>query len=196
MFPSSHDLQPEHLSHITLILGRLLRSGNRVLVVTKPHLDVVSSICDSFSDYRRQVLFRFSIGSVDTRRLRFWEPNAPTFGERIAALRHAFGRGFQTSVSCEPMLDKRTDLVLERTLPFVTDAVWVGKPNFLMGRLRANGEADETTMAAARRLLGDLSDAHIVCLYNAYRHNPKVKWKESVKKTVGLTLSESRGRDT
>jgi DNA repair photolyase len=82
--------------------------------------------------------------------LGFWEPNAPDFHERFMALRHAYNKGFATSVSCEPMLDNNVHLVIDYVEPLVTDSIWLGKANQLIRRLKANGHTDETTISIAR----------------------------------------------
>ena len=38
MFPSSHDITPEHLDKSITMIANILKSGNQVLVVSKPHL--------------------------------------------------------------------------------------------------------------------------------------------------------------
>jgi len=45
MFPSSHDISPNNLDLSLSVLNNLLQGGNEVLVVTKPHLEVVEKIC-------------------------------------------------------------------------------------------------------------------------------------------------------
>jgi DNA repair photolyase len=45
MFPSTHDLFPEHLDVVTGALKSWLESENQVLIVTKPHCDVVKHLC-------------------------------------------------------------------------------------------------------------------------------------------------------
>ena len=73
---------------------------------------------------------RFTIGAMDDDVLRYWESGAPSFAERLAALKHAHGQGFRTSVSAEPMLDVPHAVELyEAVVPFVTDTIWFGKMN-------------------------------------------------------------------
>jgi hypothetical protein len=44
-FPSSHDIFPEILDPYLFVLGKLLRAGNEVLIVTKPNIECISAIC-------------------------------------------------------------------------------------------------------------------------------------------------------
>ncbi|MGD0279699.1 MAG: radical SAM protein [Smithella sp.] len=185
MFPSSHDITPEHLYDCMTFLSHILKSGNNVLVVSKPHLICIKPICDYLKEYKDNILFRFTIGSADSNVLKFWEPNAPDFDERLKSLKYAYSAGYQTSVSCEPMLDDKIDQVIVKVLPYVTETIWIGKPNKLNERLSINGfKNDQVTMEAARGLMQLFSDEYILELYDRYRNNPKIMWKDSIKKVV------------
>ena len=105
MCPSSHDITPVHLSQSLLFLQKIIDSGNNILIVTKPHFEVIEAICDRFKNNKKNILFRFTIGSINSSVLKFWEPDAPDYEERKKCLVYAFEKGFETSVSCEPMLD-------------------------------------------------------------------------------------------
>jgi hypothetical protein len=50
-FPSSHDITPSILEPYLIVLGKLLRAGNEVLIVSKPRDACIRSICESFGDY-------------------------------------------------------------------------------------------------------------------------------------------------
>ncbi len=185
MFPSSHDITPEHLQENIIFIGNILAAGNKILIVSKPHLDCVKLMCDAFIPFKANILFRFTIGSANSDTLRFWENNAPDFNERLDSLQYAFNSGFQTSVSCEPMLDDRIDQVIDQVLPYVTETIWIGKPNQLMGRLSMNGfKNDFVTMSRGRALMKLFSDKFILNLYARYKNNSKIMWKHSIKKVV------------
>ncbi len=185
MFPSSHDITPGHLNESILILGKLLGSGNEVLIVTKPHLECIKAICSTFEDKKNQIVFRFTIGSAEPSVLKFWEPNAPAFSERLESLKYAFTQGFHTSVSCEPMLDSKVSRVVDAAIPFVTDTIWIGKANNLMARLKINGITDKLTLKKAEQLFEWQSNPkNILELYSRYRSNPKIKWKDSISNVI------------
>jgi DNA repair photolyase len=185
MFPSSHDITPEHLYDCMTFLYHILKPGNNVLVVSKSHLICIKAICDYFKEYKDNILFRFTIGSADSAVLKFWEQNAPDFEERLESFKYAFNAGYQTSVSCEPMLDDGIDQVIAAVLPYVTETIWIGKPNQLMGRLSRNGfNNDQVTMDCARRLMRIFSDDFVLDLCERYKDNPKIRWKDSIKKVV------------
>lgn len=77
-------------------------AGNEILFVSKPHLEYILAIYYEFEDYKNNILFRFTIGSVNDETLHFWEPGAASFDERIASLKFAYDTGYQTSISCSP----------------------------------------------------------------------------------------------
>jgi len=186
MFPTTHDITPTNLSSCIQKLTHLLAPGNEGVIVTKPHLECVETLCEVFPMFRNAVIFRFTIGSSDSDTLRFWEPGAPDFEERLSSLKYAHSKGYQTSVSCEPMLDDNIQDVVEQVMPYVTETIWIGKPNMLKSRLSLNGHNDEETMAKAEELLQSLSDQFIWDLYDRYKDNPKIRWKDSIKKVIGI----------
>ena len=195
MFPSSHDITPESLDYSIQFLNKLLVLGNEVLIVTKPHLTVVRKICETFAEFKQNILFRFTIGSCDSDTLKFWEPNAPSYEERKQSLIYAFNTGFNTSISCEPMLDNKIeDLILDLN-PYVTNSFWLGKMNFLLRRLKMNGIGDELTIEKAMELVEQQSDENIKGLYSRLAANEKIKWKESIKKVVQIKVETQKGLD-
>src|SRR5664280_2327835 len=89
MYPSAHDIRPEHLKENMEFLKHILEAGNEVLIVSKPHLECIKAICKEFEAYKDKILFRFTIGSADDNVLKFWEPGAPGFKERLECLKWA-----------------------------------------------------------------------------------------------------------
>ena len=195
MFPTTHDITPENLPESIYYIGKHLKAGNNLLIVSTPHYICISTICDIFDKYKTQILFRFTIGSTDNECLLFWEPYAPAFMERINCLGYAFSKGYKTSVSCEPMLDNNIVEVIKKSLPMVTDAIWLGKMNMVKARLSANKEMDEETKKRAEQLIEWQSNENIKALYEKYKDNPKIKWKESIKKVIGIEVSTESGLD-
>ena len=186
MFPSSHDITPPHLFECLTFLEHILRPGNEVLIVSKPHLDCVKAICGELAGYKEQVLFRFTIGSSDSATLKFWEPNSPDFAERLESLKYAFSEGYQTSVSCEPMLDDNVGDVISQVSPFVTDTIWLGTMYSPIARLKLNGELTPATKKLADELIKKQSDEFIRNLYSQHGGKPQIRWKGVIKKVLGL----------
>jgi DNA repair photolyase len=192
MFPSSHDITPHNLLACLIVLRKLLEAGNRVLVVSKPHLECIQVICRAFEECKEQILFRFTIGAMDDEILSFWEPNAPSYEEREKALKHAFQKGFETSVSAEPMLDSDhvEDLVTD-LMPYVTNAIWIG----LMNHLKGISVEEENVQVALQRIRDGQTEARITAIYQRLKGNPKIKWKSHIKRIVGIPLAKKAGLD-
>jgi DNA repair photolyase len=191
MFPSTHDILPRCLEPALTVIGKILRAGNRLLIVSKPHLECIQAICREFADYRESILFRFTIGAMDNAILQYWEPGAPRFEERLACLQHAHAREFRTSVSCEPLLDSRHARALFNAVaPFVTDTVWIGKMNGIDYRVEPDADP-----LAIQRIREGQTDHAVREVYAALRGEPKVRWKESYKQTLGLDLATEAGLD-
>jgi len=180
MFPSSHDITPIHLNESIQILDKLLRSDNMLVIVSKPHMECILKICETFSGYKDKIIFRFSIGSTDSQILKFWEPNAPSFEERFNCLKLAHSLGFQTSVSGEPLLQRDIDNLFDTLSPYVNETFWIGKANHLLYRLKMNGYGDPNTIEKANELMAWQNDpAFIRYLFEKYFNNPMIRFKES-----------------
>ena len=195
MFPTTHDITEFNLSECQTVLKKMLAGGNDVLVVSKPHLKCVKALCKELKDYKAQILFRFTIESADPAVLSFWEPNAPSYRERLSCLKWAFQHGFKTSVSCEPMLDGNIQRVIDATRPFVTDAIWLGRVNNLRLNLALNAPRNRAAHAKADELLALQTDAWVKALYETHKHDPLIKYKDSIKAVVGLERPEEKGLD-
>lgn len=192
MFPSSHDITPSNFDACFTVMKKLLESGNEVIVVLKPHLEIVQRLCRELKEFKEKILFRFTITATDGKILSFWEPNAPSYEERKASLKHAFDCGFKTSVSVEPMLDsEKIDDLVKDLSPFVNDAIWIGKMNHIW-RIDTSGDG---VKAEIERIKAGQTDEKIWAIYNRHKGNPKVKWKESIKKVVGIPPVEKAGMD-
>ncbi len=193
MFPSSHDITPSNVDACIAVLGKLLHAGNKLLIVSKPHLECITRICYEFGEFKESILFRFTIGAMDNKILSFWEPNAPSYEERLQSLKFAWHNMFQTSVSIEPMLDpEHIEELVTAVSPLVTDAIWIGKMNDVRKRVAIT---DETVEREVRKIEAGQTDDRIKAIYEKLKDNPKIKWKESIKKVVGLPLSEKPGMD-
>lgn len=198
MFPTTHDITGENLTEALTVLKKMLASGNQVLIVSKPHTWVVFQLVQELASYKDQILFRFSIGTWDDEMLSLWEPGAPSFTERFASLQMAHQHGFKTSISMEPLLETDEDAVIdlyETLAPYVTDSIWIGKANRLLERLKANGYDTLMYTVPAGDLIASQSDERILALYERMKDYSKVKWKESIKKVVGIEEPPEIGMD-
>lgn len=193
MFPSSHDITLANLDACMTVIGNLLGAGNELLIVSKPRIECIDRICRRFCAARDRILFRFTIGAMDDGILAFWEPGAPTYAERRDSLCLAHEYGFGTSVSIEPMLDIGHVIDLVADLQgCVTDAIWIGKMNHIKKSMRL---VDEETKAAFEAIEARQTAQRILDIYEQLKTNPKIKWKEGIKKIVGIDIPEDYGLD-
>lgn len=193
MFPTQHDITPTFLDVHIQMLRNLLEAGNDVLLVSKPHLVCIEEICEMAQPWRDKLMFRFTIGAISQDILDYWEPHAPSFKEREMCLVTAFNSGFVTSVSAEPLLEaKAVHELVRRLSPGIRDAIWIGKMNQVRSRVDIKTDEDERMV---KMIEEGQTDEKIKEIYERHKENPKVKWKESIKKVVGVPLSTTPGED-
>ena len=181
MFPSSHDIIdiPEVEEACFAVLSNLLRNGNEVLLTTKPRLKIIQKINTKFAEYKNKLQFRFTITSVSDDLLRFWEPNAPLFYERITALQFAFEEKYKTSVSIEPFLDYDPQSLVKQVAPYCTESIWIGKMNYIPRHDIAKHE--ESHYAEVRRNYGF---EHLQEVFDSLKSIPKIRFKDSIINTL------------
>jgi DNA repair photolyase len=189
MFPTTHDIVPDFIDETIYYLKKFLRVGNNILITSKPDYSCIREIVDSLLLYKSQIVFRFTIGSLHDDVLKFWEPNAPNFNNRLCSLKKAFYKGFETSVSCEPFLDGDIVLLVDKLLPFITDVIWIGKMNKIESRVDTSdwSKADFRFLELVK---STQTDDVIWKLFNRFKDNSKIRWKDSIKKVVGLPEEE------
>lgn len=183
MFPSTHDLfeiSPFKEACMT-VLGRLLESDNEVLVTTKPRLIVIQEIIERFGDFKEKMQFRFTITSDDDRLLKFWEPNAPNYEERLSSLKLAFQKKFKTSISVEPFLDYDPTRLFKTITPFVTESIWMGKMNYI-----ARNGISRKEERPYNRIRKNYERRHLLEICSQLCKNSKIRFKDSVRSQLDL----------
>lgn len=183
MFPTSHDISMRYLHSSIEVLQKLLKAGNEVLIVSKPNPVCIRILCDILKEYKPQILFRFTITSRSKYLSNFWEPEASLPMDRFKALKHAFREGYRTSVSIEPMLAGALDAfsVVDLIDTYVTDTIWIGKMNKVRLRVDMSKEENRLAVEEIERLQ---CDDEILRLYQNLKHNPKVRWKDSIRQVI------------
>ena len=181
MFPTTHDLHYEHVDWWGPFLKQLLDLGNDVLIVSKPEAKSIEYICTEFENFIQQIEFRFTIGASDDGTARYWEPGAPSIWQRRLALSYAFRNGFRTSVSMEPLLIENPQIFIDRHLYHsVTGEIWIG----CMNHYNFNPEIPEES-----RQMQIQSKENMQEVYDSLKDNPKIRWKDSVQKLLGVSQS-------
>lgn len=180
MYPTTHDITPFYLEPSIDVLKKMLTAGNNVLIVSKPHMECVVKMCDELERWKKQILFRFTIGSMDAELCKLWEPGAPGPMERWNCLKLAYNTGFNTSVSIEPNLGGTGNAidVVNWVYGFVTHDIWIGKMNKIETRVPANMQREIERIRIAQ------CDESTMLLYENLKNEPKVRWKDSIKKIM------------
>ena len=183
MFPSSHDIFdfPQIEEACFTVLAKLLKSGNDVLVTTKPRIKVIQKIDRLFSIYKERLQFRFTITSIRNQLLSFWEPNAPRFEERMDSLRYAFEKKYKTSVSIEPFLDYDPSALVEIVAPFTTESIWIGRMNYIPRRVPS--KKDSPYYEEIRK---NYEDDHLWEIYNKLKYHSLIRFKDSIRIQLGM----------
>ena len=180
MFPTAHDITPFNLDAYLRVSKLMLEKENKLLIVSKPRVDCISVLVDELKAFRAQIMFRFTIGTMDAAVAAFWEPGAPTPAERVEALKLAFEAGYSTSISAEPLLGglETAQAVLGAVRPYVTGTVWIGKLN------KARQRVDMTqprNVEEIMKIAAAQSDESVLQMYAALAGDPIVEWKDSIK---------------
>ena len=180
MFPSSHDITSFNLNAYIRVAKIILEAGNQLLIVTKPDITCSQHLITELSEWKEQILFRFTIGTMGEGISAFWEPGAPRPGERLESLRMAWAAGFATSVSAEPLLGgiNTAITIITSVDKYVTDTIWIGKLN--KARLRVPSEFHDHVEKIEAMQTDDL----IIKIHSCFKDNPKIRWKDSIKEVI------------
>jgi len=177
MFPTSHDILPNHKKECFKVLEKLLKSNNRILLTTKPHLGVIKDLCRKFLYYKDLIQFRFTITSVDNKLLRFWEEGAPNFEERFEALKFAYYMKYKTSVSIEPFLDSNPKDLVSILYPYTSETIWIGKMNYISQKINSKEDA-----SFYQRIRAIYSLKNLYTIIDSRKNCNKIRYKDSIRK--------------
>ena len=177
MFPSSHDIVPEFKYECFEIIEKLLNAGNSILITSKPYYSIIKELCEMFQDYRNKIQFRFTITSLNNELLNFWEEGAPTFEERLEALKHAYKMKFKTSVSIEPFLDHDPVPLVKKLYPFISETIWIGKMNYIDRKDTQDREFEFYDAIRENNRINNIQE-----IINKLKQFKKVRYKDSIKK--------------
>ena len=93
------------------------------------------------------------------------------------------------------MLDGNIHAVISVVKPYVTDSIWLGRANNLRQAIALNRPGDRKVKELADSLLAVMTDDFIRAIYARYRNDPVIKFKDSIKKVVGLERPSMKGLD-
>lgn len=129
MSPSSHDITTKNVELAKTVFYHILEAGNEILIVSKPDPDVIRSVADHILDFKDQIMWRFTIGTLNDNVRQYWEPGAPCISDRLSILEELYRDGWETSVSLEPFLDNTLLKLIARVSPFISHSIWIGPMN-------------------------------------------------------------------
>jgi len=183
MFPSSHDIVdiPEVKEACLTVLKNLLDADNDVLVTMKPSLNVTKDIVTRFEEFKETMQFRFTITSNNNSILSFWEPNAPSYEERLESLILAYKEGYKTSVSVEPFLDDDPVPLIKDLSPFITESIWIGPMNHMARKNIQSKDVPEYDRIRQAKHMDNLQRIHDELI-----NVPNIRFKDSMKIILGL----------
>ena len=183
MFPSSHDIVdiPEVEQACFNVLAKLLECGNNVLLTTKPRKSIIKKIDKLFPNFKDQIQFRFTITSRNDDLLKFWEPNAPLFEERMSCLEFAFSNDYKTSVSIEPFLDHDPQTLVKMVAAYSTESIWIGKMNYI-----PRNHLPESCLFYYSEIRKNCEKEHLLKIHNDLKDFPKIRFKDSIRSALSL----------
>ncbi len=185
MFPTTHDITSANLSQYMCVLRKQLDLANKILIVSKPRWDCISSICEAFMEYQHLIEFRFTIGSANSDVLKFWEPGASNFGERLACLQYAFHRGYKTSISSEPYLDANVIHNYNACKKWITGSFWIGKINHFGSRVNLDDATPTQIARYVDPLVRAMQDSNVKLIHAVLNGQPYIQWKDSIRDVIG-----------
>lgn len=182
MFPTTHDVTPSNVHECEAYLESMLRYGNRVLVVSKMSPTVAYCLARRLAEWRAQLEFRVTVGTPCESTRRYWEPGAPSYGDRMEAAEALKERGFTVSFSVEPLLCRLPQLkeMVEDMLP-TADSIWIGKLNKLRQRVRIETAEDEREAEWIER---GQTDERVMEIVQAFLGDTVIRWKDSIREVM------------
>lgn len=184
MFPSTHDITELNISECVVVIKKLLEKGNNITIVSKPRWTVISLMAEALLDWKEQITFRFTIGSTSDDALKFWEPGASGFEERLRCLQYCFCKGYKTSVNCEPYLDGLVHLVYEATAEFVNESFWIGAMKKFKPRVDRKEISRKNWNNFVRPMLAASTNEAVQAIYHTMKDKLFVVFKDSMRKAV------------
>lgn len=194
MFPTTHDITPNNVNLVIDHARHLLAAGNRLLFVSKPHYECIKELCTELRAWQNQVEFRFTIGTLSHAVAMFWDPGAPGITERIEAAVLALRRHYRVSISAEPFLASSPGGVSIDNLVdwwirgHPTGDIWVGMMNRIEQRVDMRGIEKHPYVLA---LKDAYREENIRRLYEKYKNEPRVMWKDSIRRTLRLDREDA-----
>ncbi|GAG87580.1 unnamed protein product, partial [marine sediment metagenome] len=88
-----------------------------------------------------------------------------------------------------PYLDFDISLMVYELLPYINDTIWIGKMNRINQRVDTS-KWEKKDFKYLDMVKESQTDEFIEDMYNEFKDNKKVKWKDSIKKLMNLPEEE------
>ena len=83
-------------------------------------------------------------------------------------------------------------MLVSDLMPYIKDSLWIGEMNYID---RFSKYADTLIWDEVNRIKAYQTPTALRDIYNRYHSNPKIKWKNGIKKIVGLPMATVAGLD-
>lgn len=167
MYASMHDFTPDNIDLCCWAIEQLLKlTTAQLLLVSKPRESCIGQIAEQFKEFKDRIEFRFTLGTFWQPTLDIWEPECSSVQERIICIREVPKIwGYKVSVSMEPLLEPKLAELEEIIANFEywnVASIWIGAMNYIP----------------------DAPKLDYQLIYNTFKGNPKIKFKESFRKRL------------
>ncbi len=197
MISSTHDITLNNYQFTLCCIEAVIRGDNKALVTSKPRLDCIKKICNTFDNMveidalglkrhvKANMQFRFTITTNEDSLIEDWEGKSPLYKERFDSLKYAWTHGYRTSISMEPYLGDPLDVIYELE-PYVNESIWIGPMNKRRLTPRAlkhyDREKDYLDNLYSKKFLTENKEKLIKEGYG------KIRFKDSVQNLLGIDI--------
>lgn len=199
MFPTQHDITPLNFHQYINVLERMLEAGNSVLIVSRPHWACIDELAHRLIGFRNQIIFRFSLGTLNQSTIQAWEPYAPNVEERLRCLDLVVAKGYQTSVSAEPLLtetERELDELILCLSRYNLESIWLGFMNKAKQRvLFSNSPFAEPFRKVLFKQLAQINKLWMARVCRAYAQEfENIRLKDGLRKFVAQSDPQEDGQ--
>ena len=135
MFPTTHDITEYNIEACLVVLKRLLKVGNNVLIVSKMSSKIFKRLTTELWEFRRQLEVRITITAWDQLIKSIFERNSPWTEDQLLILESVLKLNLPISVSIEPFLEEDPTRLIQELIARGITSIWIGPMNH-RGRLR------------------------------------------------------------
>jgi hypothetical protein len=157
------------------IVRILTLSEKNCVQLRNPDISYAEKICNRFNANTDDITFIYDIRSGNSEVLKFWEPNALSFEERLESLKMVNSEGFRTIVFCSYPLDGNTFELVEALSPHCDHLILeiTQKPDEFLSEAELT---DQLKVQKAEEILRIQSGDWLINLAEKLKGNSTVWW--------------------